>query len=75
MLDKPLEKGPVPVPPETTKEAERDTQFPDVMDADTRRRYDEASDLFDKPTNSLVEEAVKSERLTKDDFAIRINTK
>jgi hypothetical protein len=63
------------VPPKTIKTAEGELQFPDVMDADTRRRYDEASVLFDQQTNSLVEEAAKSERLTKDDFAIRINTK
>jgi hypothetical protein len=64
------------VPPETTINPETDTrEFPDVMDAETRQRYEKACDVFQQRIDPLAREIVESERLSKDDFAIQINTK
>lgn len=47
----------------------------ELLDAETRREYEEARSFFAEKLSALAKEVADSERLSKDDFAIRINAK
>jgi DNA-binding transcriptional regulator YiaG len=45
------------------------------MDEETLKRYEEACRQLDKKLKGVAKEIRESERLTRDDFAIRINAR
>ena len=60
---------------ESEETAETNCQSEDLLDADTRRRYEVACSFFEKQLISIARAVSDSECLTKDDFAIRINAR
>lgn len=61
--------------PETEEKPETTDQSADQLDADTRREYEKACAFFGQKLSPLAKEVVDSERLSKDDFAIRIDAR
>ena len=47
----------------------------DLLDSESRKRYEEACYAFDEQIKPLARAVNDSERLTKDDYAIRINAR
>jgi hypothetical protein len=50
-------------------------QFPSVLDGASCVRYKKARGVFKRKLQSAAREAIKSERLTHQDFAIRITVR
>jgi hypothetical protein len=59
----------------TKAKRRRKSKSVDLGDTGTRRRYEKAYAFFGKKLLPLANDATASERLTKDDFAIRINAR
>ncbi len=59
--------------PKIEEKQEAVYQAEDLLDAETRQQYVEACLFFERTVDPVAQEVVNSERLTKDDFAIRIN--
>ena len=59
----------------TRETAKMRRQSGDLLDPKTRRRYEKARAFFGKKLRPLAKEVRDSERLTKEDFAIRINAR
>jgi len=51
------------------------TEYPEVLDGATRKRYDKARSVFKRKLLSAAEQTVKAEKLSHKDFAIRINAR
>jgi hypothetical protein len=57
------------------KKSKKASTFPAVLKGDSATRFAKARSRFKKRVKTAVRQAVKSERLSQQDFAIRINAR
>jgi hypothetical protein len=64
-----------PIPDEIRRRIEEGLRNWKEEKSEARKRYETAEDEWDKALRPLEDAITASERLTEDDFAIRINTR